>query len=237
MAALLCFGDMPFTREQFLEVFRHYNEGVWPAQLALIALALIALSAVVRSTPRATTATSSILVGLWLWMAVAYHWVYFTSINVGAWAFGAMFFAQAMLIALSAGQGRLSFGLRRSWSAWIGVGLVLYALLLYPLLGQLGDHPYPRSPSFGLPCPTTIFTLGLLLLTTERVPKRLLLIPIAWAAIGSTAAFAFGIWEDLGLAAAAIATSIVLVVRDHSDGAWFARRTPQHDDRLRACAG
>lgn len=236
MGTTLAAATMPFTREQFLEVFRHYNEGVWPAQLVLMALALIALVAIVRATPRATTLTASILVALWLWMAVAYHWIYFTSINPGAWVFGAMFFAQATLLAYCAGADRLRFGLRNSWSAWIGVGIVLYALLVYPLLGQLGDHAYPRSPSFGLPCPTTIFTLGLLLLTTERVPKRLLVIPIAWAAIGSTAAFAFGIWEDLGLGLAAIATAITLVVRDHSHGAWLARRAAKPDDGLPACA-
>jgi hypothetical protein len=206
---------MPFTRTQFLEVFRDYNEGVWPAQLVLIALALIALSATVRGTLRATTVAASVLVALWLWMAVAYHWLYFTSINAAAWVFGAMFIAQAVLLGRSAADGRLCFGLTRSWSARIGVAIIVYSLLLYPLLSQLGDHAYPRSPSFGLPCPTTLFTLGMLLLTTERVPMRLLVVPAAWAALASTAAFAFGIWEDVGLTLAALTTLVVLAVRDH----------------------
>ena len=33
--------NLPFTAEQFFDVFRRYNESVWPAQLALNAIALI----------------------------------------------------------------------------------------------------------------------------------------------------------------------------------------------------
>jgi hypothetical protein len=84
---------------------------------------------------------------------------------------------------------------------------------VYPVLGQLGDHPYPRSPSFGMPCPTTIFTLGLLLLTRGRVPWWLIVIPAVWAAIGTSAAITLGIREDLGLAAAALALMVVLSLR------------------------
>ena len=107
----------------------------------------------------------------------------------------------------------LPLPLRRSPTAWVGVVLLAYALLVYPMLGQLGDHPYPDSPSFGLPCPTTIFTFGLLLLTTERVPRHLFAIPLLWAAIGSTAAVLFGVWEDVGLGVAAIAAAVSTALR------------------------
>ena len=60
----------------------------------------------------------------------------------------------------------------------VGGLFLLYALAIYPLLGWLSGHTYPRSPSFGLtPCPVTIFSVGLLLWTTGRVPKYLLVIP------------------------------------------------------------
>ena len=64
---------------------------------------------------------------------------------------------------------------------------------------------------FGLvPCPTTIFTFGMLLLAAR--PKRLLLwLPLLWSAIGFFAAVKFGIYEDVGLLVAAIVTAIVLL--------------------------
>jgi hypothetical protein len=38
---------LPFTPEQFFEVFRQYNEAVWPTQLALNLVALIAIGLLV----------------------------------------------------------------------------------------------------------------------------------------------------------------------------------------------
>jgi len=63
----------------------------------------------------------------------------------------------------------------------VGWLMVAHALLVYPLLGVLAGHVYPRQPMFGAAArPTVIFTFGLLL-TSTRVPKYLLLVPFAWA--------------------------------------------------------
>lgn len=60
-------------------------------------------------------------------------------------------------------------------------------------------HRYPATPSFGLPCPITIFTFGVLLMASAKLPKGLLAGPLVWALVGSSAAFALGVWQDLAL--------------------------------------
>jgi hypothetical protein len=35
---------LPFTIDQFLDVFRRYNSAVWPSQLVLLGLAVAALA-------------------------------------------------------------------------------------------------------------------------------------------------------------------------------------------------
>jgi hypothetical protein len=67
------------------------------------------------------------------------------------------------------------------------------------------------APMFGLvPCPTTIFTFGMLLLAAR--PKRLLLwLPLVWSVIGFFAAVKFGIREDVGLLIAGIVTAVILL--------------------------
>lgn len=47
-----------------------------------------------------------------------------------------------------------------------------------PSLGVAIGHTYPAQPTFGLPCPTTIFTFGLLLWVRPPVPWSLLVIPV-----------------------------------------------------------
>jgi hypothetical protein len=93
---------------------------------------------------------------------------------------------------------------------------VVYALAVYPLIGYLSGHRYPATPTFGAPCPTTIFTFGLLLWISERVPWRVAIIPAAWALIGTFAAVRLSVPQDYGLLVAAVATVALLARRSAS---------------------
>jgi hypothetical protein len=95
--------------------------------------------------------------------------------------------------------------------------MIMYAMLVYPILGTLPGHGYPRSPSFGVaPCPMIIFTFGLLLLTNARVPRYLLVIPFVWSLLGFTASFLLGISEDIGLLVAGVLGVGLLYWRDRT---------------------
>ena len=89
---------------------------------------------------------------------------------------------------------------------------MLYALIIYPILGYLFGHKYPYSPTFGLPCPTTIFTFGILLFVNKKIPVLVLIIPLLWSIIGFGAALNLSIYEDYGLLIAGILGFILLVV-------------------------
>src|SRR5690606_7702918 len=82
--------------------------------------------------------------------------------------------------------------------------LVAYALLGYPLLGAALGHRFPAAPTFGLPCPTTLFTVGLLAFLARPYPAYVLAVPLLWSAVGTSAAFGLGMYEDLGLIAAGL---------------------------------
>jgi uncharacterized protein DUF6064 len=205
---------IPFSREAFLEVFRSYNDATWPAVLVLTALALVTVVAALRDARRASLLAGGTLALLWAWMAIAYHWVQFVRVTPAAWLFGAMFGCEALLLAHAVVRDRLRFGARPGASRTIGLVIIAYALLVYPALAIGTDHAYPRAPSFGLPCPTTIFTFGVLLLTHDRVPRQVLVLPTLWAAVASMAPLKFGIWEDVGLPIAACVTIVVLQLRD-----------------------
>ncbi len=91
---------------------------------------------------------------------------------------------------------------------------MFYALIIYPMLSYFNGHIFPASPTFGLPCPTTIFTFGILLWTSQRVPIFLLIIPFLWSLVGGSAAFLLGILEDTGLPIAGMLAVFLLVRRD-----------------------
>ena len=85
-----------------------------------------------------------------------------------------------------------------------GAIFVVFALVVYPVIGYYNGHVYPSQPTFGLPCPTTIFTFGILLLATRRLSWYFFAVPLIWSVIGFSAAFQFGVYEDVALIISAV---------------------------------
>lgn len=196
---------LPFTTEQFLAVFRLYNLAVWPIQFVLLLLAACAVGALFFNRPGRDRMISAFLSLLWAWMAIVYHLGFFTDINPAAWGFGGLFLVQAVVMAwYGVARHRIRFRIGKDLHSFTGGFLVLYALVIYPALGLLLGHSYPELPTFGLPCPTTIYTIGLLLLAEKPLPVAVLPVPLLWSVIGSVAAFQLGITQDLGLLVAGL---------------------------------
>ena len=211
--------NLPFTVEQFFGVFRAYNEALWPAQVLLLALALAAIGLVAFPRRWSGVGVSAILVFLWGWLGLAYHLAFFTAINPLAYVFSAVSVAGAVVFAWHGIVRRtLEFRLSRSARTAVGGCLVLFALVVYPALSVYTGHRYPATPTFGLPCPTTIFTIGLLAFLVPPYPRSVLLVPVLWSLVGSQAAFLLGVPQDLGLLIAA-AVGVFLMVRSCAAGA------------------
>jgi hypothetical protein len=204
---------LPFTSDQFYAVFGAYNEAVWPAQLFLVALAVLALVFVAFPRGWSGQAVSVILALLWAWSGLAYHLTFFTSINPLAYVFAAVS-ATGALVFIWQGvvRRRLRFQFARSACAAVGVALVVFALFIYPAWSVYSGHGYPEMPSFGLPCPTTLFTMGLLTFLVPPYPRSTLVVPVLWCLVGVQAAFLLGVWQDLALLVAA-AVGAVLIAR------------------------
>lgn len=204
--------QLPFSREQFLDVFGAYNQALWPAALLLWLATAFMVVRLIRRGPGASRALSALLAVHWAWAGLAYHVAYFRGINPLAAIFGAAFVLQA---ALFVGRGIMSPSLRYEPrdSAWsrLGIGLMVYALL-YPALGLASGLAYPRMPIFGVPCPTTLLTAGALMLVRSSAVRALAIIPLLWSMIGGSSAFLLGVPADLMLTVAAILL-LVHVVR------------------------
>ena len=101
------------------------------------------------------------------------------------------------MIYAGAYRDQLRFGNRTRPLSWVGVALMIYAAILYPLIGLSTGHRYPEVPMFGVtPCPVTIFTFGIFLLTTPPLSRWLLVIPFIWSLIGGSAAFLLHVPQD-----------------------------------------
>jgi len=209
---------LPFTIDQFLGVFEHYNQAIWPMHIVAYILGIAVIILAAKETRYSNQMISVALACFWGWMGIVYHLMYFSTINRAALGFGILFIIQAILwLVFGVVRPKLAFRVAANPYALTGLALIAYAMLIYPLLGTLLGHGYPHSPSFGVaPCPTTIFTFGLLLCTSARVPKTVLVIPFIWSLIGFSAALVLGVREDIGLLVAGMLSVGLLLWRDRT---------------------
>jgi hypothetical protein len=208
--------QLPFTIEQFLNVFRVYNQTIFPMQILTYILGIEAILLSFKKFMVSDRFVSAILGFFWLFMGIFYHILFFSSINKGAYGFAVIFILQGLVFLYNGVlKNKLSFRYHTNVYTITGSIFIFYALIIYPLLGYLFGHTYPQSPVFGVaPCPTTIFTFGLLLWTTKKVPFYVWILPLFWSIIGFSAAVNLGVKEDFGLFAAGIVGSLLLWGKD-----------------------
>jgi hypothetical protein len=215
--------QLPFTEEQFFDLLAAYNVALWPALLALWVASVLVSVRLLSSRRPPDRWISALLAAHWAWSALAYHVGFFTRINQGAWVFGALFLLQAaVFVWAGVVHGRLSFAPWRNAWAPVAWGLVAYSLV-YPAINAAQHLSVSRIPTFGVPCPTMIFTAGLLMLATPR-SWRLSMVPVIWSLIGGSAAFLLGVHADYALPLAGIALAIFSTQR--SSDCWESRNAP-----------
>ena len=164
--------SMPFTRQEFFNVFARENHQLWPLQFLAAAWCVVVSLLVIRRQGLRSDVVFASLALFWLANGVLYHWVFFSPINPAAWLFGALFILEGLGLGIVA--LRSSATLRARWSAWslFGSLLVAYALIGYPVVGYSLGTRYPFTPIVGVaPCPTTILTLGWILLARRNRPQ------------------------------------------------------------------
>ena len=94
--------EIPFTVEQFFDVFGTYNTAIWPVQTLAYILGIVVLVLAFGGSKLAAPIVSRILGFFWIWMGVFYHIVHFSVINPAAWSFGIFFILQGLLFLLFA---------------------------------------------------------------------------------------------------------------------------------------
>jgi len=188
--------QLPFTEAEFLHAFARYNQLLWPGMVVLwTASVLLVVRAVLGPRP-APRAVSALLAVHFAWSA-GYHVVFFAPINPAAWLFAGMFAVEAALFIWLGVVGKQWQFRIEPGGHLFAYGLIVYSLA-YPVLNILMGLSYPRMPTFGVPCPTTIFTAGVLLLA-PRPPASLVVVPVLWSFIGGSAAFVLDVKADLML--------------------------------------
>jgi len=209
---------MTFGRSDVLELLAAYNEATWPAPAVLSLVAFITVCLAFFPVPGRNRMASLLLAFMWFWSAAVYHFWFFARLTPAAYVFALLFAAQGALI-LRAGVFRsdLKFWMHDGSRHLAGILLIFYALVAYPSISALLGHAFPAAPTFGVPCPLTIFTLGILLIARAPYPRALFAIPLVWAVVGTFLGMELKIREDFALIVAAALVMTMTPTDDDPD--------------------
>jgi hypothetical protein len=183
-----------FSPRTYYRLFELYNADIWPAQLLTLALGVAILVLLRHGRAWRGRAVAAILAGCWLWVAWAFHFNRYATINWAATYFAGAFAIEAMLLIWTGViRGRLLFPPPVRTVERVGLGIFLFALVVQPLIGPLVGRDWVQVEIFGVaPDPTVVATLGLLLVVADRALWALLVIPLLWCAVGGATLWTMG---------------------------------------------
>lgn len=176
---------LPFSPRVYYRLLELHNRALWPAQILTSGLGLAVLYLLLWPVRGRDSLIPAILGGLWMWIAWAFLWRRYATIN---WASAhiAPFFALQGLLLIWSGtiRRRLVFAQSRDIGDFIALALFALSLLAYPFLAPLLGRPWFAAELFGIaPDPTAVATLAALALAHGRTKSLLLLVPLLWCAV------------------------------------------------------
>lgn len=181
-----------FSPDVYFRLLERYNQDIWPLQVIALLLGVILIWQVWRRDHFNGWLIAGGLALSWLWCGLVFHISYYASLNWVAPYFGALFILQ--------GAGLLIWGMNREtksqqereiFTFYLGLGLIFFAVLVYPLLWLVDGHSWREVQIFGTSQNATLIaTVGVLL--CYRASLILLIIPLIFLVINALTAWLLG---------------------------------------------
>ena len=203
--------SLPFSPQTYFRLFELHNQAVWPGQIAALAAGVAIVVLMLSRAAWSGRIVALLLAGVWGFVAWAYLGTRYAALNWAAVYFAYAFAAQAVLLVVAGTlAGRLSFAAPKSAVAKAGLGMVLFALLIQPLIGPALGRQWTGAELFGIaPDPTVLATLGALVVA-DLIRPELFVIPLLWCGVTGVVLYglsapAASFMPTAGLAALALA--------------------------------
>jgi len=201
---------LSFSLEEFLFVLESYNLFIWPLQIIAYVLIVLVIFFSLTPTQYSAKIVSAILSFFWLFTGIVFCFIYWAPNHIFGYIFGIFCVLQGLLFLYNLRRSDITIGSSDKTYKLIGILFVLYAIIGYQIFGHYLGHVYPKFFAAGLvPCPTTIFTLGIFFIINKSIPIKYFVIPLMVSLGGFLAAYN-GIYEDIGLIIAGIISAILI---------------------------
>ena len=206
--------SMPFSVEDFFAVFAAYNAAIWPLRIVAWVGGLVVDVMLLRPSRTADAFIFLICSARGVTRGIGQRLTLFAAVDPAAGWFAALFVLQAVLRVAAPFLLRndVVSGETVPGPTWVAGALILFALALYPLIGVFFGHRDTAGPVFGVaPCPTAIFTIGVLPIGDRKRMRWLLILPAV-----RSAAILLSVPQDCGfIAAGPVVVGVALALAGH----------------------
>jgi hypothetical protein len=201
--------------EHFFQRMAEYNNAIWPAQIISYVLAIIIIINSVKQWKVSNEINTTILAILWIWNGAVTEILFFSKFQTQYYVWGILWILQGIFFIIIGFKNKFDYKIQKNWYSYAGILFILYALVVYPLIGSFVGHGFPRGPIFGVaPCPVCVFTFGVLLFVDKKVPISVLLFPLLWAILSIYPIIMMGIIADVGEIVVAVIGFTLIVIRN-----------------------
>jgi hypothetical protein len=207
-------GDfLLFSPRVYWRMFELHNAEFWPLHVLTLASGLVIALLMRRRSP---LWIALILAGLWMFVGWLFLWNRYAAINWAIAYVAPAFGFEALLLAIAAGWGGLTFA-KSDLTARVGWLIAIMGLAVYPILPLLFGRSWTAAETFGIaPDPTAMVTIGVLLSASGRYQLALMPIPLAWLLLSGLTLGTMGdlqVWIPLLVAAAAVMAMALRLAR------------------------
>lgn len=189
-----------------------YNDATFPVQIIMVVIAVI-LTYFMFAKPGAKT---NILMKVFLSFAFAWNGIVFFLIYakgpISTFLGAPLFIIVAILFAVDIFTKKIEFRFPDlKWQKYITISWVLL-VFLYPLIGLVLGHSYPKTCMPMAPCPLTVFAIALVTAAIPKVDKKVYVLLLPWALMSLPKCLgALECYEDCILFGAGIYGLIMLI--------------------------
>jgi hypothetical protein len=193
------------SAEEFWTQVAAYNDATWPMAIAMSAAAtFLAYRVFVR--PGATTDIwmKAFLSFAFAWNGVVFFLIYVKN-PISTFTGVPLFIIVSLLFAADIWAKKTHF--QPPVAAWKRGATAFWIVLvfLYPVIGWLLGHLYPRTLLPVFPCPLTVFAIALVAAAAPKVDRKLFILLLPWALVGLPKCFgALDCYEDCILFASGV---------------------------------
>lgn len=189
-----------------------YNETTWPITMAMtIVAALLTFRVFLRPGARTDLWMKVFLSIAFSWNGVVFFLVFLKN-PISTFAGAPLFVLISLLFAVDISTKKTHFQPPEAmWKKGVTIFWILL-VLLYPVIGWLLGHVYPRMLLPMFPCPLTVYAIALVAAAAPNVDKKVFALLLPWALMGLPKCFgALDCYEDCILFASGVYGLVELV--------------------------